>query len=157
MRNLRIGAIALSTCLTVYLSSCAAMSAWANLQPPQVELERIQVKSVGVTGGVFDVTLRVKNPNPVTLDGTGLTTTIDVKGSRFAQVDLSNAFSLPKGEAVSLVVPVLVSWSGAGAVARELLNTGSVPYQLGGRVTVNTPIGAKGLDFHGSGTVQVVK
>lgn len=144
-------------CAAAPLSGCATMSAWANLQSPQVELERIQVKSVGVTGGMFDVTLRVKNPNAVTLDGTGLTTTIDVKGSRFAQVDLSNAFSLPKGEAVSMVVPVQVNWSGAGAVARELLNTGGVPYQLGGRVTVNTPIGAKGLDFHGSGTVQVVK
>ncbi len=157
MRSPKFVAIVLSLCLPVYLSSCATMSAWANLQAPQVELERIQLKSAGVTGGNFDVTLRVKNPNAVTLDGTGLTTTIDVKGSRFAQVDLSNAFSLPKGEAVSLVVPVQVSWSGAGAAARELLNTGSVPYSLGGRVTVNTPIGAKGLDFHGSGNVQVVK
>src|SRR6476620_6232417 len=95
MRTLKLGAIALSLCLPVLLSNCATMSAWANLQSPQVELERIQVKSVGVTGGMFDVTLRVKNPNAVTLDGTGLTTTIDVKGSRFAQVDLSNAFSLP--------------------------------------------------------------
>jgi LEA14-like dessication related protein len=141
----------------VLTGGCATMAAWANLQAPRVELERIQVRSIGISSGTFDLTLRVDNPNKVDLEGTALTATIDVKGARFAQADLSNAFTLPKGAAVSLVIPVTLSWSGAGAVAREVLNSGSVPYTLGGRATVNTPIGAKGLDFSGSGTVQVLK
>src|SRR6187549_3101622 len=99
-------------CAALPLSSCATMSAWANLQPPHVELERIQVKTIGISGGTFDLTLRVDNPNKVDLDGTGLTATVDVQGVRFAQADLSNAFTLPKGAAVSLVVPVQVSWNG---------------------------------------------
>jgi hypothetical protein len=37
------------------------------------------------------------------------------------------------------------------------MNKGAIPYTLGGRVMVDTPIGAKGLDFHGSGTVQVAR
>ena len=144
-------------CAALPLSSCATMSAWANLQEPQVELERIQVRNIGITSGTFDLTLRVNNPNKVDLKGTHLTATVDVKGARFAQADLSNAFTLPKDSVVSLVIPVTVSWSGAGAVAREILNSGSVPYSLGGRVTVDTPLGPKGLDFHGSGTVQVAR
>ena len=52
-------AILVGAALLVGGAGCATMSAWANLQSPQVELERIQVKSVGVTGGMFDVTLRV--------------------------------------------------------------------------------------------------
>lgn len=153
VRALRAAAIIAA----VPLSSCATMSAWANLQEPRVELEKIQVRSIGISSGTFDLTLRVDNPNEVDLDGTALTATVDVKGTRFAQADLSNAFTLPKGAAVSLVVPVQVSWNGAGAVAREIINSGTVPYALGGRVTVNTPIGAKGLDFHGSGNVRVAR
>jgi LEA14-like dessication related protein len=144
-------------CGVLFVAGCATMAAWANLQAPRVELERIQVRSIGLSSGTFDLTLRVDNPNQVDLEGTALTATIDVKGARFAQADLSQAFTLPKGAAVSLVIPVTLSWSGAGAVAREVLNSGSVPYSLGGRVTVNTPVGAKGLDFSGSGAVQVMR
>ena len=141
----------------VTLTGCATLNAWTNLQSPQVEVAAIRVVSIGLTSGTFDVTLRVNNPNSVTLDGTGLTATIDAKGNRFAQVDLSNAFTLPKGEGISLVVPVLVQWSGATAAVRELIGAGSVPYTIGGRVTVDTPIGARGLDFSTSGTVSVVR
>lgn len=153
MRTLRL----IIAVAAVSLAGCATISAWTNLQSPQVEVAGIRLKSLGLTSGTFDVTLRVNNPNSVTLDGTGLTATIDAKGSRFAQVDLTNAFSLPKGEAVSLVVPVQIQWSGANAAVRELIGAGSVPYRIGGRVTVNTPVGAKGLDFSSSGTVTVVR
>ena len=139
------------------LTGCATISAWTNLQAPQVEVAGIKLTSIGLTSGTFDVTLRVDNPNSVTLDGTHLAATIDAKGSRFAQVDLSRAFTLPKGEAVALVVPVQIQWSGADAAIRELIGAGSVPYRIGGRVTVDTPLGPQGLDFSGSGTVSVVR
>jgi LEA14-like dessication related protein len=141
----------------VSLAGCATISQWTNLQAPQVEVAGIRVASVGLTSGTFDVTLRVNNPNRVTLNGTALTATIDAKDRRFAQIDLSRAFTLPTGENVDLVVPVQITWSGAGAAARELIGAGSVPYRIGGRVTVETPIGAKGLDFSKSGTVTVVR
>ena len=147
----------LATAAVVTLSGCATFNAWTNLVSPQVEVAGIKLASIGLTSGTFDVTLRVNNPNSVSLDGTGLTATIQAKGSPFAQVDLSRAFSLPKGEAVSLVVPVTVQWNGATAAVRELIGAGSVPYTIGGRVTVDTPIGARGLDFSTSGTVSVVR
>jgi LEA14-like dessication related protein len=146
-----------TACAAVTLSGCATINAWTNLQSPQVEVAGIKLASIGLSSGTFDVTLRVNNPNSVSLDGTGLTATIQAKGSPFAQVDLSNAFSLPKGEGVSLVVPVTVQWSGATSAVRELIGAGSVPYTIGGRVTVNTPVGARGLDFSTSGTVSVIR
>lgn len=139
------------------LAGCATVSQWTNLQAPRVEIAGIRLVSAGITSGTFDVTLRVDNPNNVALQGTALTATIDVKGTRFATVDLSRAFTLPKGDAVSLVVPATVQWSGAGSVVQELIGSGNVPYTIGGRVTVDTPIGARGLDFSGSGTVSVLR
>lgn len=144
-------------CAAVPLSGCAAISQWTNLEAPQVEVAGIKVASIGLTSGTFDVTLRVDNPNRVTLNGTRLVATIDTRDLRFAEIDLSRAFSLPAGEAVDLVVPVQIQWSGAGSVIRNLIGAGSVPYRVGGRVTVDTPIGAKGLDFSKSGTVTVVR
>jgi len=141
----------------VILSGCATISQWTNLQAPQVEVAGIRVASLGLTSGTFDVTLRVNNPNSVELHGTRLVATIDAKESRFADIDLSNAFTLPKGAAVPIVVPVTVQWSGASSAVRQLVGAGSVPYKIGGRVTVDTPIGAKGLDFSASGTVTVAR
>lgn len=141
----------------VSLAGCATISQWTNLQAPQVEVAGIKVASVGLTSGTFDVTLRVDNPNRVDLHGTALTATIDANGGRFAAIDLSRAFDLPKGEAVPIVVPVTIQWSGASSAIRQMVSSGSVPYTIGGRVTVDTPIGAKGLDFSKSGTVSVVR
>ncbi|MBW8771815.1 MAG: LEA type 2 family protein [Gemmatimonadetes bacterium] len=139
------------------LSGCATISQWTNLQAPQVEVAGIRVASLGLTSGTFDVTLRVNNPNSVELHGTRLVATIDAKESRFADIDLTNAFTLPKGAAVPIVVPVTVQWSGASSAVRQLVGAGSVPYRIGGRVTVDTPIGTKGLDFSASGTVTVAR
>ncbi|HET7040965.1 MAG TPA: LEA type 2 family protein [Gemmatimonadales bacterium] len=147
-----IGAI-----LAASLSGCATISQWSTLQSPQVEVAGIKLTSIGLSSGTFDVTLRVNNPNRIDLHGTALTATIDTKESRFATVDLSRAFDLPKGAAVPVVVPVTIQWSGAGSAIRELIGSGAVPYRIGGRVTVDTPIGAKGLDFSGSGTVAVLR
>ena len=141
----------------VTVSGCAAINTWTNLQAPQVEVAGIKLASIGLTSGTFDVTLRVNNPNSVDLNGTHLVATIDAKDQRFANIDLSNAFTLPKGAAVPIVVPVTIQWSGASSAIRQLIGAGAVPYRIGGRVTVDTPIGAKGLDFSKSGTVSVVR
>ena len=145
------------TAAAVTLSGCAAINTWSNLQAPQVEVAGIKVSSLGLSSGTFDVTLRVQNPNSVELHGTHLVATIDTKDQRFAAIDLSNAFTLPKGAAVPIVVPVTIQWSGASSAVRQLIGAGSVPYRVGGRVTVDTPIGARGLDFSTSGTVSVVR
>ena len=148
---------AAALCAAVPLSGCATVSEWTHLSSPQVEVAGIRLASIGLTSGTFDVTLRVDNPNRIDLHGTALTATIDAKGNRFAEVDLSRAFDLPKGVAVPIVVPVTIQWSGANSAVRELIGSGAVPYRIGGRVTVDTPIGPKGLDFSASGTVSVVR
>ena len=139
------------------LSGCATFSEWTHLQAPQVAVAGIKLSSIGLTSGTFDVTLQVNNPNRVDLHGTALTATIDANGNRFAVVDLSRAFDLPKGTAVPIVVPVTVQWTGAGDVVRSVIGSGAVPYKIGGRVTVDTPVGPKGLDFSASGSVAVVR
>lgn len=141
----------------VTLSGCAAINTWSNLQSPQVEVAGIKLSSIGLTSGTFDVTLRVNNPNSIDLNGTHLVATIDAKDQRFADIDLTQAFTLPKGMAVPIVVPVTIQWSGASGAVRQLIGAGAVPYKIGGRVTVDTPIGARGLDFSTSGTVSVVR
>ena len=141
----------------IALAGCATVSEWTHLQAPQVEVAGIKLTAIGLSSGTFDVTLRVNNPNRVDLHGTALTATIDTKDTRFATIDLSRAFDLPKGSAVPVVVPVTVQWSGAGSAVRQLIGAGAVPYRLGGRVTVDTPIGARGLDFSASGTVSVLR
>lgn len=141
----------------VTLSGCAAINTWSNLQPPQVEVAGIKLASIGLTSGTFDVTLRVNNPNSIDLNGTHLVATIDAKDQRFADIDLTQAFTLPKGMAVPVVVPVTIQWSGASGAVRQLIGAGAVPYKIGGRVTVDTPIGARGLDFSTSGMVSVVR
>lgn len=157
MRARTVGAAILSLCLPVYLSSCATLSEWTHLQAPQVEVAGIRIASLGLSSGTFDVTLRVNNPNSVELHGTRLVATLDAREDRFANIDLSNAFTLPKGAAVPIVVPVTIQWSGANSAIRGLIGSGAVPYRLGGRVTVDTPIGPKGLDFSASGTVTVAR
>ncbi|HET7038978.1 MAG TPA: LEA type 2 family protein, partial [Gemmatimonadales bacterium] len=68
---------------------------------------------------------------------------------------LTRGYVLPAGDTTRVVVPVTFTWSGIGSAARGLLGTGAVRYALNGRIDLDTPLGARGLDVGAEGTVTM--
>ncbi len=136
------------------VTGCAALG-MTKFQEPSIDLDSIVVRSVGLTGGTLDLMLEVNNPNSFDLKGTHLELGLDVEGVHFGDVELNDAFNLPRGAPTRVVVPLSFNWIGVGAAARSALNFGTVKYEIEGIASLQTPFGLEKLPFKRNGSVAL--
>lgn len=146
--------------LILLLTSVAAVTACATFGVPQfkdpdIELNSIVIRGIGLTGGTLDLMLNVTNPNGFDLKGTRLDLGLDVEGTHFGDVQLNDAFNLPKDQLTTVVVPMTFNWAGVGAAARSAMNYGTVKYEIKGTAGVQTPWGVEQVPFKRNGSVAV--
>lgn len=124
-------------------------------QEPTLELTTVVIRGIGITGGSLDLMLDVNNPNNFDLKGTRLDLGLDVEGTHFGDVQLNDAFNLPKGKNTTVVVPLTFQWAGVGAAARSAMSYGTVKYDLKGTASLQTPFGLERVPFARSGSVAL--
>lgn len=133
---------------------CAALS-MTKFQEPTIELQTIVVRGIGLTGGTLDLQLEVTNPNSVDIKGTKLELGLDVEGAHFGDVELNDAFNLPKNQPTVVTVPLTFNWAGVGAAARSAFNYGTVKYAMKGTASLETPWGVERVPFSHDGSVAL--
>jgi LEA14-like dessication related protein len=136
------------------VAGCAAFSR-ANFQDPQIELNSIAVRGIGLTGGTLDLMLDVTNPNSFDIKGTRIEVGLDVEGTHFGDVVLDDAFNLPQGQPTRVVIPLTFNWAGVGAAARSALSYGTVKYEMEGKAGIQTPWGVEQVPFKREGSVAL--
>ena len=138
----------------VGLVGCASLG-MPKFQDPSIELTSVVIRGLGLTGGSLDLMLNVNNPNSFDLRGTRLELGLDVEGTHFGDVELNDAFNLPKGQPTTVIVPMTFDWAGVGAAARSALTYGTVKYVVKGTASVQTPFGVERVPFSRDGSVAV--
>jgi len=134
-----------------------AMSACATLgkgifQEPIVNFKNVSVRGLGLSGGTMDVYLSVYNPNGFRLDATRLTYDLVVgESTRVGSGALDSRFTVQEGDSTEVRIPVDFTYSGIGSAARQMIQSGSVPYTVRGDVTVATPLGNFTRPYSGTG------
>jgi LEA14-like dessication related protein len=150
---MRLGGPAGLVVLGVALAGCAAVG--NALRNPEVELERVVVRDVGVRGGELQLQLGFENPNPFDLRGTEIALGFDVEGSHVGDVRYADDFSLERGGRTTLALPLRFEWAGVGSALRTALGSGEIPYEMKGQLTIQTPWGAQSVPFTGEGRVPL--
>lgn len=150
---MRLGSIAGLLLVTAVLAGCAAVG--NALRNPEVELQRVVVRDVGVRGGNLDLELGFENPNPFDLRGTEIALGFDVEGSHVGDVRYTDDFSLERGGRTTLTLPLRFEWAGVGSALKAALSTGEIPYTMKGQLTIQTPWGAQDVPFTGEGRVPL--
>lgn len=143
------------TALTV--GGCAGGGLGANFKQPDVQLEQVILTGVGLQGGMFDLIVRVENPNAIDLKGVGLRLGFEVEGNKVGDATLDNQFFVPAQGAGTVTVPVRFQWSGMSGAVRTALGYGSLPYRIAGEAKFETPAGVASVPFTKSGTVPLAK
>jgi LEA14-like dessication related protein len=157
MRQLRLslaaGAIAL-------LTACNGA-----VTRPDIELEGVQVGSIGFTGGTLIANVRVHNPNRFTLKAEDLkyrlflrkapTATGDSAWTRFAEGTYGDTLTVRAGQTRTFPIPVSFSFAQLAGASRSLLDYGRVDYRAEGTVDVHTPLGTREVPFHKIGTFMM--
>jgi hypothetical protein len=80
--------------LAAGLGGCAGLG--NTLKNPDVRLERVIVRDVGVRGGNLDLVVGLDNPNPFDLRGTEVELGFDVEGTHVGDVSLGEDFSVDR-------------------------------------------------------------
>ncbi len=141
--------------IAVGVSSACASLGMGKFQDPTIELTSVVVRGLGLTGGSLDLMLNVTNPNNFDLKGTRLDLGLDVEGAHFGDVQLADAFNLPKGKVTTVVVPMDFQWAGVGVAARSAMTYGTVKYVIKGTASLQTPFGLERVPFSRDGSVAL--
>lgn len=135
--------------LAAALGGCAGMG--NALREPDIRLDRVIVRDIGVRGGKLDLEVEVANPNGFDLRGTELALGLDVEGSHLGDVRISDEFSVDRNGSTSLTLPLRFEWAGVGGALRTALSQGEIPYQMKGELKLQTPWGAHSVPFTKTG------
>lgn len=139
--------------LCAVLAGCAALG--NALKDPEVELQQVVVRDVGVRGGSLDLLVGVENPNAFDLRGTEVVLGFDVEGTHVGDVRYDSDFSVNSGGRTTLTLPLRFEWAGVGSALRSALSAGAVPYEMKGQITLQTPWGAQSVPFTRDGRVPL--
>ena len=142
--------------VAILLASCATLGRLA-FTDPDLRLQEIDVTSLGLSGGTFDLVFDVYNPNDYRIRSTRLEVGIDLESTHFGDALLERPLDLSPQNHSRVVVPVRFEWAGIGVGAKALLTRQAIGYGIAGRVLLDTPLGDKSVGLKGTGQVPLRK
>ena len=137
------------------LAACAGLG--NTLQDPDVRLNRVVVRGVGLTGGTLDLIVGVHNPNKFDLRGTALRVGFDVEGTHVGDVSYADDFAVQRGDTTTLTLPLRFEWAGVSSAVRAALGYGEIPYTMKGELRLQTPFGAAAVPFTREGRAPLTR
>lgn len=137
------------------LAGCAGLPTY--FKDPDLKLQRVVVRGVGLTGGTMDLIVGVYNPNSFDLHGTRLQVGFDVEESHVGDVEYTSDFQVQKGDTTLVTLPVQFNWNGLAGAVRSALGYGELPYKLAGQLTVETPFGDHKIAFTREGRAPLTR
>jgi len=143
--------IAAAVFAVMAIAGCASLGLGGGFQQPIVNFKDLRVRGLGLSGGSLDAYLNVYNPNGFKLDGTRLTYTVAVDNNPLGTGVLDSRFTVQNHDSTTVRIPIDFTYAGIGSAARQMMNSGSVPYTVNGDVTVATPVGNFTVPYSGTG------
>jgi LEA14-like dessication related protein len=139
--------------LSIVLGACSAIH--EVFREPDVQLERVVVRGVGIRGGNLDLIVDVENPNGFALHGTKLEVGFEVEGEHLGDIAYDDDFSVTENGRTTLTLPLTFGWAGVGNAVVTALGSGDLPYKMKGQVELRTPLGPKEVAFSREGRVAL--
>jgi len=143
------------TVVVLLLAGCATLRSALNFQEPQMQLKQVNITGMGLTGGTLDLVFDVYNPNDYRLRSTRLEVALDLEGKHFGDALIDRPLDLSPTNHSQVVMPVRFEWAGVGAAARGLLTRQALRYGVTGAVLLDTPLGDRRVQLHGTGDVPL--
>jgi LEA14-like dessication related protein len=135
----------------VAVAGCASLGL-GGFKQPIVNFKDLRVRGLGLTGGSIDAYINVYNPNGFNVDATRLTYKVTVgDNAELGTGALDSRFTVQNNDSTTVRIPIDFTYAGIGAAARQMMQSGSVPYNVAGDITVGTPLGNFTVPYSGTG------
>ena len=123
--------------------------------PPQVEVQRVELRGGGLLDQVLAVSLCVTNPNDAELAFRRVAVAVDVSGAPLADSASDSDVRLPPRSSVLAPFTVVVTARNLGPQLLGVLRTGGVDYRMHGTVQLTGAL-AITLPFSRSGRLDLL-
>jgi LEA14-like dessication related protein len=144
--------------LAILFLSAACSVLGINFREPDIQLDHVVVRGLGVSGGNLDLVLQVENPNNFSLQGTKLEVGLEVDDSHLGDVTYDDNFAIPEKGGTTLTLPLRFGWAGVGSAVRAALAYGDLPYKMKGQATLSLPGGlSKVVSFTHEGRAPLTR
>jgi LEA14-like dessication related protein len=128
-----------------------------NFKEPDIQLDRVIVRGLGLTGGTLDLVVGVHNPNNFTLQGTKLRMGLDIENSHVGDITYDDDFAVTQQDTTRVTLPLRFQWSGVSGAMRTALGYGDIPYTIKGEAQLSTPFGTRKVPFTRSGRAPLTR
>jgi LEA14-like dessication related protein len=147
-RRTKLGAAVLAA---FAIAGCASLGLGSAFQQPVVSFKDLRVRGLGLSGGSLDAYVNVYNPNGFNLDATRLTYKVLVGENELGTGALDSRFTVQNNDSTTIRIPVEFTYAGIGGAARQLMQSGSVPYTVTGDVSIGTRVGNFTVPYSSTG------
>lgn len=137
----------------VSVAACSMLGS-GGFKEPVVTVRDVRLRGLGLTGGSVDVSLAVYNPNRFNLDATQLTYNLRFDSVTFATGTLTDRMTAQANDTLRVSIPVNFTYRGVGEAGRQVINTGTLQYNIRGDITVGTPLGNFTVPYNQNGRVS---
>lgn len=138
-------------------TGCAGRGLGSNFKEPDIQLDQVIVRGLGLSGGTLDLVVGVHNPNNFGLRGTKLRVGLDIEDSHVGDITYDDDFSVTEQDTTRVTLPLRFQWSGVGGAVRTALGYGDIPYTIKGEAQLATPFGVRKVPFTRSGRAPLTR
>ncbi len=127
------------------------------LKKPNLALKSLKTKDLSLTGVSLVLEVEIENPNLLELDVLKFNHNVILSGNEIAKSLTSAPMKIAKNGKTQLTLPIRVNFLEAGMAIKQVLQGGSVSYQLRGDMLTRLPGGDVALPYDQGGTIQIQK
>ncbi len=116
------------------LSACSKAGIKGVVEPPKVQVHKVEMGRFNLSGGTATFVLDIQNPNRFPIPLAGFDYGLSLNGTQVAMGNKEQRVNIPAGGSQKVTVPLTLSFSNMINMIPGLLRNRSVNYQLGGSV-----------------------
>lgn len=138
----------------VACSACATLA--QSVETPEVSIVNLRLLNATLAKQNYELTLNVRNPNPIALPVRGLLYRVQLAGEDFASGETRGAFTIPANGELQFGLSVSTDMLRSLASLQRLFdrNDQVLGYKLGGELRVDLPF-VRAIPFSSSGEINL--
>ncbi len=120
--------------LIMFLVSCSSSGIKGVVEPPVVQVHKVEMGKLNLSGGTATFILDIQNPNRFPLPIAGFDYGLSLNGIQVAKGDKAHRVTIKAGESQKVTVPLTLSFTNMMNMLPGLLRSRQLNYQLDGSV-----------------------
>ena len=120
--------------LSVFLTACSSSGIKGIVEPPKVQVHKVQMGRFNMSGGTATFILNIQNPNSFPIPLSGFDYGLSLNGVPVARGDKEKKVTIKGGGSEKVEVPLTLSFGNMMNMLPGLLRSRQLNYQLDGSV-----------------------